>query len=510
MTRMVEEGRTQIGTLKALGYTNGVIMAKYIIYCGIASFLGSIFGLMAGFKILPAVIWSAYGTMYSLPSLISRFDWTLALILSSLAITSTMVATISACYNALKEKPATLMLPRAPKAGKRIFLENITFIWSRMKFTYKATARNLIRYKKHFCMTVIGISGCTALIVAGFGLRDSIGDIANTQFDEIFKYDLIIEKDDIKKSDKILEDFLSNKDRVQGYIEVLSEDGSAQIGRESFDTSIIVPKESTKLKKFINLRDRRSGKPITFNDSSVILSEKLADALDIKIGDTFTLKNSDDVTAKFVLTGITENYVGSYAYINRASYIKAFGEDFSYDTLMVKTYITESSKQDQALVEILAGDTILNAEFASQTKESYDNLLGSISFVVIVLILAAGGLAIIVLYNLTNINIDERRKELATLKVLGFHDTEVAAYIYRETTILSIIGTGVGLFIGAILHSFIIKTGETVDLMFGRTISMTSFALSALVTLLFSVIVELIMYKKLKNIEMVDSMKAID
>ena len=510
MTRMVDEGRTQIGTLKALGYTNGVIMSKYIIYCGLASLFGSLVGLIGGFELLPRVIWSTYGTMYRLPPLIITFDLKLGVISSVLAFASTMIATISAASHALKEKPSTLMLPRAPKAGKRIFLERIGFIWSRMTFTYKATARNLIRYKKNFFMTVIGISGCTALIVAGFGLRDSIVDIASTQFDEIFKYDLIIEKNDSNKSDESLEDFLKNPDKVRSYAEVFQEGGKAYQGEEDFDVGIMVPKESSNFKKFIALRDRKSKAEISFNNTSVVATEKLADALEIQVGDTFILENSDDIKAEFTLTGVTENYTGSYIYINKEDYIKAFTQDFSYDTLMVKSYITEPGPQDIALVEILRGDTVLSAEFNTQTKETYDKLLESISFVVIVLILAAGALAIIVLYNLTNINIEERRKELATLKVLGFHNQEVAAYIYRETTILSMIGTGVGLMLGKILHSFIIKTAESPDLMFGRQISLLSFGISAVITLLFSFLVQFLMYKKLKNIEMVDSMKAID
>lgn len=510
MTRMVEEGRTQIGTLKALGYTNTVIMSKYIIYCGIATLLGSIVGLVTGFQILPKVIWSSYKTLYRLPALITEFDWTFAMIATVTAIVSTLGATISAANVALKEKPATLMLPRAPKAGKRIFLERVTFIWSRMKFTHKATARNLIRYKKHFFMTVIGISGCTALIVAGFGLKDSIGEIANTQFQEILKYDLIVETDDSNKNDKVLEDFLNNPDKVKDHMTLFSEVGKVYLEDESFVTSIMVPEESTKLKKFINLREGKNYNPVTFNQSSVVVTEKLAETLNIRPGDAFILENGDDQKAEFILTGITENYVGSYAYINKTAYTEAFGEDLSYDTLLIKTHITQAAAQDTTLVEILSGETTLSAEFVSQTKASYDNLLESVNFIVIVLILAAGGLAIIVLYNLTNINIDERRKELATLKVLGFHNKEVAAYIYRETSILSMIGTGVGLFLGSLLHDFIVKVAESTDLTFGREISVLSFVFSAVITLMFSGIVDLIMYKKLRNIEMVDSMKAVD
>ncbi|NLI90597.1 MAG: FtsX-like permease family protein [Epulopiscium sp.] len=510
MTRMVEEERTQIGTLKALGYTKTVIMSKYIIYCGIASLLGSIIGLFAGFKILPNVIWGAYENMYILPQLYVEVSWSLALGLSLLAIASTMLATISAASNVLKEKPATLMLPRAPKAGKRIFLERIGFIWNRMKFTHKATARNLIRYKKHFFMTVIGISGCTALIVAGFGIKDSIGDIANTQFNEIFKYDLMIVKDDSNKEDKVLEDFLNNPNKSKGYLELSREDGKIESKEDSYDVTIMVAKDTDRLKEFIELRDRENQNNLLFDESSVIIAEKLAEELDVKLGDSVTLLNSEDENADFKITGITENYVGSYIYISNRLYNKSFKEELLYDNLLVKSPVSELSKQENLLNEILSSDIVISAEFKSQTKETYDNLLGSINYIVIVLILAAGGLAIIVLYNLTNINIEERRKELATLKVLGFHEKEVAAYIYRETTILSIIGTIVGLGLGKLLHSFVIMKGESVDLMFGRSISTFSYIISAVITIIFTLIVDLIMYKKLKNIEMVDSMKAID
>ena len=510
MTRMVEEERTQIGTLKALGYAKSVIMYKYIVYCGLASILGSIVGLLTGFQLLPSVIWNAYAVMYHLPAIITQISWSFALIASSLAILSTMIATISACSQELKEKPATLMLPRSPKAGKRIFLERVHFIWSHMKFTHKATARNLIRYKKHFFMAIIGIAGCTALIVAGLGLRDSLGDIANTQFSELIKYDFIIELNEDDHFDTLLEDFLNDTKQVDSYTEVFRETGSVQLNGESITATIHVPKEPTEFIKFVNLRDRKSGNKIVFDDSSVVVTEKLAETLDIQTGDAFTLENADGETAEFVLSGISENYAGSYIYINQVDYTNAFGNTLPYNTLLVKTLITDASQQDAVLTRIFTSDTVSSAEFVSQTKRSFDNLLYSVSFIVFIIILAAGGLAIIVLYNLTNININERKKELATLKVLGFHHEEVAGYIFRETTILSIIGTLVGLLLGVPLHAFIIRTAESPYQMFGRNISVLSFILSAVFTLLFSAVVDLVMYGKLKKIAMVDSMKAID
>ncbi|SIR18262.1 putative ABC transport system permease protein [Paenibacillus macquariensis] len=510
MTRMVEEERTQIGTLKALGYSKGTIMFKYLVYCGLATVLGSIVGLLVGFRVLPNILWNAYASGYHLPEFIANFSWGLALISSFLAIVCTMVATIWACYHALKEKPSSLMLPRSPKAGKRIFLERIPFIWSRMKFTYKATARNLIRYKKHFFMTVIGIGGCTALIVTGFGLRDSVGDIANTQFNEIFQYDLLIELNGDHPLDSVVNEFIKDTKKVDNFTEISSQTGYATRKNERFMATVYVPKEPSVLKDFVNLRDRRSGKSIVTDKSSVIVTEMLASALGIQKGDTFTLENANGETGKFVLSGIAENYVGSYIYLNQADYNNAFGKAPSYNTLMLNTFITDDSQQDAALTKLLTSDTVSSAAFVSQTKKSYDNLLSSINFVVFALIMAAGGLAIVVIYNLTNINISERRKELATLKVLGFHNKEVGGYIFREIFILSMFGTGVGLLLGMALHAFVVRTSERTDLMFGRSISISSFIASAVITMVFSFIVQLILYRKLKKIEMVDSMKASD
>lgn len=509
MTRMVEEERTQIGTLKALGYSKSIIMYKYIAYCGTASFLGSIIGLAAGFALLPGIIWNAYSFSYHLPAFIAQFNISFALIATALAIISTAGATVFACYNALKEKPASLMLPRAPKAGKRIFLERIKFIWTKLKFSHKATARNIIRNKKHFFLTVIGIAGCTALILTGFGLRDSVGSIANTQFNKIIQYNLAIEKKDASDSDSI-KAFLDDPLIVKSYLEISNESGHAINRDENIETSVYVPKDPSKINEYILLNNRISGNRIVFGDNAVVVTEKLASALKIKTGSTFKIENTDGNTSDFVLTGITENYVGSLIYIHPAEYTRAFGSVKSYGTYLVKSLISSSADQDAFLTSIIASGDISNAEFITQTRKSYDDLLSTMDFVVLVLIFAAGALAVIVLYNLTNININERRKELATLRVLGFHNKEVGAYIFRETSILTIIGAGAGLLLGVLLHFFVITRAESTDLMFGRNLSVMSFILSAVFTFLFSIIVNLIMYKKLKKIEMVDSMKAIE
>lgn len=509
MTRMVEKERTQIGSQKALGYTKSVIMSKYLIYCGLASISGSMVGLLVGFNILPNVIWLAYGMLYHLPPLNAAFMWEYAISSSVIAVLCTMAATINACHHTLKEKPASLMLPKAPKAGKRILLERITFIWSRMKFSYKATARNIFRYKKHFFMTVIGIAGCTALMVAGFGVNDSIKDIAHTQFEDIMRYQLQIELDTEKEYDDILTDFLNDTSMVTDHTEVFITEGTVERNDKSYQLSIIAPKAGSDLKGFIDLRDRKTGEAIDFNNDSVILSEKIADSLNLKVGDTLTLENDDRKTAELIITGWCENYVGSYIYLTQASYAHLFGTVPTANNILVKSELAEES-QDDTISEVLLSEAVSSAEFMSQTQKPYTNLLTSIGFIVIVLVIAAGALAVIVLYNLINININERNTELATLKVLGYHNNEVAGYVFRETIILSIVGTLFGLLLGTILHRFIVAVAENYNLMLGRQISPQSFLLSAAATLLFSLAVDLMMYGKLKKIEMVDSMKAID
>jgi len=508
MTRMVEEERTQIGTLKALGYRKSTIISKYIIYSGLASTLGCVAGILIGFRLLPSVIWNAYRSMYHLPNLTNQMLWRYALPEAFIIILLTVAVTYNVCSSSLKEKPATLMLPKAPKAGKRIFLERIDFIWSRMKFSYKSTARNIMRYKKHLIMTVVGIGGCTALMLTGFGLLDSIGSIANTQFIELYKYDLNVGLEDVEEYDSILNEFLNDKNKVEDYAKIYTENGYVYNKNEKISTTIKVAEHSNELAKVINLRDRSSENEIEFNDSSVIMTEKLAEIMGLKVGDIFTLENSDSKTAEFVLTNTTENYVGCYIYINKNDYAEFYKKDIEYNTLLVNT--TEEKSQEEYISELLTSDSVMNVEPVTQIKKSFDSLLSNIEYIVVVIILASGTLAVIVLYNLTNININERRKELSTLKVLGYHNEEVASYVFRETTILSVIGTIVGLPLGTWLHTFVIQTVEAVNLMMGRSISFKSYIYSVIITLIFAMLVNLIMYRKLRKIEMVESMKAID
>jgi putative ABC transport system permease protein len=510
MARMVEEERTQLGTLKALGYPTWAIMSRYVVYCGLASVLGCVAGAFLGFKLLPNVIWRVYRTVYRLPPLIAEFRWNLAILSSALALLCTMGATVSACGSALKERPAALMRPRPPKVGKRVFLERISVIWSRLKFSHKATARNLIRYKRNFVMTVLGVAGCTALLVTGFGLRDSIGDLAKTQFDEITKYDLYIGVKSSSGYDSVLSEFLSDPDKVAGYVEAFAETAYVIANGKRIETTVMVPMDSGELAKVVTLRDRSSGKGIAFGDSSVVLTEKLAANLGLRPGDTFTIENSDGETAEFVLSDIAEYYAGSYAYVNKYDYARAIGKYPARNVLMVSTLVVGSDAQDDVMSTLLSSDSVLGAQFISQIRESLDTVLNSIDLIVVVLIVSSGALAAIVLYNLININIEERKKELATLKVLGFHSEEVAAYIFREISILTVIGTILGFGLGILLHGFVIRTVEQPDFMFGRDVSPLSFALAGGFTLAFSFLVQVAMSPRLRRIKMVDSMKAVE
>ncbi|MDR0568745.1 MAG: ABC transporter permease [Spirochaetaceae bacterium] len=506
MTRMVEEERTQIGVLKALGYQKRTILSKYLIYCGLTGVLGSAAGMISGFQGLPIIIYRAFATMYRLPPLVTEFNWTFGLIACGSVLICTAGATVYACYRTLWEKPAFLLIPRPPKSGKRIFLEYIPPIWNRMKFTHKVTARNLIRQKKHFFMTVTGIAGCTALMVAGFGLRDSMIDIARTQFKDILQYDFKVE---------LKEDATDREN--QGFLPLLprrlalhSEQGYIIKENERINIEMLVPQNPESLPNFIALRNRKTKRPLVFSDSQAILTEKIAEEFGLVPGDTFTLENAKGLRGSFTLSEVTENYVGVTAYLGPRAYADGFGEELSYRTIFAETGIEDPAGQDRLIASALAEDAVTSADFMSRTQASWDNLLNSISFVVAVLIFAAGGLAMIVLYNLTNININERTREIATLRVLGFRRSEAAAYLFREITVLSVFGALAGLGLGIPLHRFIIGVAENPDLMFGRNIAPASFALSGTITLVFSAGVNLFMLKKLNSIKMADSMKAAD
>lgn len=511
MTRMVDEERSHIGTLKALGYGKMDIASKYLIYAALASIGGSIVGLLIGFRVLPTVIFNAYRIMYIMPEVITQFNFTYAFISSTVAVFATLIAAWVAIRGELKETPALLLRPKTPKPGKRIFLENITFIWSRMKFTHKVTARNIFRYKKRFIMTVLGISGCTALLLTGFGLKDSIVSIVGKQFDELYKYQLAIEvkeNDEEEMSDVI--EFINRDNGITDYI--LINEKAIDIGRGNIEKTVnfIVPENSNKLQDFITLRERKSQKAIPLTDDGIVLSEKMAKLLDVNVGDEIYIKDEDDNKLYVKVTGITENYANHFMYMSRNLYQKVFGKEADYQRILCKTSSTDKEFEDRLSERLLKMDNIASVSFTTGVSDSFNDTLGSLNYVIMVIIMAAGALAFVVLYNLTNINIGERYREIATIKVLGFYDNEVANYIYRENFILTIIGTALGLILGIFLHRYVIVTTEIEIIMFGREIKPVSFVYSAALTLLFSVLVSIAMYYRLKKIDMVASLKSVD
>ena len=512
MTRMVDEQRSTIGTLKALGYSKVTIASKYIIYAAIASIAGSIVGFSIGMYVFPMVIFNAYGIMYSLPSFEFKFDIYLALSTTALVVLITTSATLFACYKELIETPSLLMRPKAPKNGKRIFLERITFLWKRLSFTEKLTARNIFRYKKRFFMTVIGISGCTALIIAGFGIKDSIKAIVNVQFGEIIKHDLNIsldKKSSIEDKDNIFNKYKEDS-RVSSIMSISQYNGKVTVNGEDKQITLTVPSDIEEYKDFLIFRNRINKKEVLLENKGALLSEKLARDLNVKVGDTILVDNGDSSKKEVLVTGTTETYLGHYVYMSEDYYREVFGDEAVYNTLIAKLQDTSKDAEDKLGADLVDEGIVKSISFYTGTIESFNDTVSSLNFVVIVLIVSAGALAFVVLYNLTNVNISERLREIATIKVLGFYDKEVSAYVYRENIILTIIGSLVGLGLGTALHRFIMVTVELESVMFGRTISFTSYLAAFLITLAFAVFVNLAMYYKLKNIPMVESLKSVE
>lgn len=520
MTRMVEEERVLIGTYKALGYGTARITSKYLIYAGIASITGSAVGILALSQVLPTIISKAYAIMYNTPqqSLPLTIDVPIALLSAGLGVGITLLATWGAVAATLREEPATLMLPRTPKAGKRILLERIAPLWRRLSFSWKITFRNLFRYKKRLWMTVIGIAGCTALLLTGLGLHDAIWDIIDIQFNDIVSYNIIVGLDDnTTNSDATaVTTFMEDSGEATACTRVQRE--NMQIDSDTHSTmgvQVVVPQDASAMTDLVTMRVRTTGEAVSFDDDSVILSEKLARTLGVSVGDTFTLYSQDEIGNatgdgyRFTVTGIMENYVGNYAYIGKDAYAQAIGNTPGFTSIYGIS--TTDTDQRTALTESLHDmSTVDTVTYNDETISAYRKALSSVNMIVVVLVTAAAALAFIVLYNLTNINITERRREIASLKVLGFTPREVDAYIYREIILLTVLGAAFGLVLGVFMENFVVVTAEIDQVMFGRTIHVTSFLIAFALTMAFSLFVMLVMRKKLDDIDMVESLKSIE
>ncbi|MCQ4924272.1 FtsX-like permease family protein [Tissierella carlieri] len=504
MTRMVDEQRINIGTLKALGYGRWDITFKYIFYALAATIFGCIIGIGIGYTLFPTVIFNAYGIMYILPSITLRFNVSLATFISLGAIGLTTTTAFLACNNELRENPASLMRPKAPKLGKRILLENIPFIWNRFNFSYKVTIRNIFRYKRRFFMTVFGIAGCTALMLTAFGIRDSIKTVVDRQFGVLFTYDMTVglETEGITH--------LENNNKIKSYELISKEGGTLDSGSLKKDISIIIPKDITNIDNFIHLQRRKDEKEINIEEKGVVITEQVSKSLNVDIGDEITLINNEDDKAKVKITGITENYTFNYVYLSPNYYDEIFQKEVKFNEAIGILSNTSKEFEDKLSRELIKKEGISSVSFNTSIKENFEDTIKSLNYVVLVMIISAGALAFVVLYNLTNVNISERIREIATIKVLGFYDNEVSVYIYRENTILTIIGALAGLVMGIFLHKFIMTTVEMENIMFGLKLELKSYIFSILLTLIFAILVNLAMYYKLKNVEMVESLKSVD
>ena len=513
MTRMVDENRLQLGTLKALGYSGASIAGKYLFYGIAASVLGSIVGMAVGFIVFPSIIWYAYRTvMFTLPTFHLRFYPGMAAASVALSAAVIGLATLQACRACLKEKTAALLLPRAPAAGKRIFLEYLTPLWKRMSFSQKTTARNLFRYKKRFFMTVLGVAGCTALLLIGFGIQDSLLPMLNKQTTELTHCDLTITLSDEKAltTENGLGDLLASDTGISSWGRYYSKSVTLYNANGDKDTvSIVAAEDEQQMTQYFTFRTRKGHKEVPFDDSSVILTEKTAERLGLSIGDTFEVETADGSRKSLTLTGITENYVFTRLYLSQ-SQLKALngGTLPEWNTVYGLTDCPTDTARDTLRTSILACNYVSSVSFIEDTTQMFDGLIGCLNYVVILVIICAAALAAVVLYNLISVNLGERKKELATIKVLGFYDKEIYRYIFREIDLLSFLGSLVGLLLGVPLHQFIIRTVEMDQMMFIRSIAPRSFVFSVALTMLFNFVVCRLMRRHVRSISMVESMKA--
>ena len=512
MTRMVEEQRTQIGTLKALGYNKIHIAGKYVLYASLASVIGSILGMCVGFVLIPTVIWNMYSTMYEIGDISLDFNWAFGTIGLDLIFICIVGATIYAIVRELRHTPATLMRPKAPKIGKRVLLERITFIWKRLSFSRKVTIRNIFRYKKRFLMTIIGIMGCTALILTGFGLRDSISRIMPDQYEHIFNYDIQISlKDGLEESQvDELKNELEQKEEITKIIETYMTTAVAINNGIEEDIQIIVPEDKNSLDEIINLYDLSTKEKIVLDDNNIALTDKASELLGVNVGDKIILRDSDDKEVEVTISNIVENYVYHYVYMSKALYENLYGESYKSNVLLAQDNNLEEGKEEALAKDLMKNNEISSVSSTSDAIQTMDEAMESLDYVVVVLIVSAGLLAFVVLYNLSNVNISERIRELATIKVLGFYDREVYDYVTRETILLTLIGIVFGLVTGYFLNSFIIGTCEINMLRFNNTVQPLSYLYAILITIAFTLIVNFVTYFALKKIDMIESLKSVE
>jgi putative ABC transport system permease protein len=506
MTRMIDDERTQIGTLRALGYSRGAILSKYLIYSGSAAVTGCILGYFGGGALFPLVIWTAYKMLYNIPGMVYTFSLPLFLVALGASLLCSAGTTFFACRHEMRSTPADLIRPKTPSAGKRILLERITPLWKRLKFLHKVSLRNIFRFKKRMFMMILGIAGCTALLITGFGIHDSVANIANYQFDDIQKYDLVV-----SCTEQITDDLLDRID--ENYGDKISADAVALMGAgdatgsDATKSVNIVVSDDSALTDIIDLH--RNGNTVSYpGTGEVVLTEKLADLIGAKIGDTITLSLGDDERADFTVSGLAENYVNNYVYLTGESYQQAFGKEFEAKTLLIQ--LNEDSDEYALSASLSNEDGVSAVTVITDTRKMIDNMMVSLNYVVALVVACAAALAFIVLFNLGNINISERVREIATIKVLGFHARESGAYVFRENIMLAIMGIVCGLPLGIALHSFVMSQIKVDLVAFKYVIRPISYLLSVILVLLFTIATDLIMRRKIAAIDMAESLKSVE
>lgn len=508
MNRMVEEQRTQIGVLKALGYSNRKIMGKYVFYAGSAAFAGGALGFAACSYIFPKVIWSAYDIMYGFAEIEYIFDIPLFVVSMAAALLCSVGATYFTCRAELSSTPAALIRPKAPKGGNRVFMEYIPFIWNRLKFLQKVSVRNLFRYKKRFFMMIVGIGGCTALLVTGYGVKDSIAGTVGQQYDEIQLYDALVSFEEALSDEQVAELKEETKDVTEDFICVREETVNIETGNGDRECTMVIPQETDSFGEYIDLHTLK-GEPIAYPGAGeAVLSDKIADKSGLKEGDTVRFRDEDGNTFECTISNICENFVYNYIYINEETYREAVGSEPEYGHALFN--ILQDEDIHEAAAVISDADHVSGASVNQDFRERFDNMIVSMDYIVLVIILCAGALAFIVLYNLTNINITERIREIATIKVLGFYPKETASYVFKENFVLTALGAAVGLVLGVYLHRFVMANVDLDAIAFDVRIRTVSFVLSFLITFLFTAIVDIVMYFKLDKINMVESLKSIE
>ncbi len=508
MTRMVDEKRIEIGTYKALGYSGAKIAMKYLTYAFWATVLGCTVGTAIGVKLFPKIIFNAYKMLYNIPKINAPFKWDYYILCTLCALAVTLIAVMVSIKNELRQEPSQIMRPKSPPSGKRVLLEKIPFIWNRLGFLSKVTVRNLLRYKKRFLMSVIGVAGCTALVITGFGLKYSISSIIDKQFDEVFLYDAVaaVNSDNLKNEEEI-EASASEYLSIGKYVLESVESFDVYANDERQSAYVVVPKGTDDFKSFVSLKSVNGKENYSLSDGTVLITNKLSQLLDVKAGDEITLSlGMEKKTAK--VTGIIENYAMHYVYMSPDTYSDIFGNNAEYNTVCIK--LSDNADENKLASDMISSKDYLGITFIEQTGANFTESMGSLDIIIWVLIVCAGALAIVVLYNLANINITERIREIATIKVLGFYDGEVASYIYRENIISCVLGILLGDILGVFLHKFVVSTSEVDLVMFNRELVWWAYVLGAALTILFAVLVNFVLYFKLSKIKMVESLKSVE